>query len=126
MVTFLDPSKDYDNSYKHINNSKARDKVLEIIDNFSLIDIFREHHETLKRYTWRRTSPRKQARLDYFLVSENLISNTVQSSIEAEYRSDHSFPSISLKLTEFKTGKGIWKFNNSRTFKNLSHNKILI
>ena len=49
----LDPEKDYFNCL-HINNPKARNKVLELIENYNLTDIFREIYPEEKRYTWRK------------------------------------------------------------------------
>lgn len=109
----LNPVLDYDVNYRQINNPKAREKVLEHIETYGLVDIFREHHEDIKRYTWRKHNPLKQARLDFFLVSENLLSSSISSNIEPGYRSDHSNPKIVLKLNKFKKGKGLWKMNNS-------------
>lgn len=109
----LNPSVDYDSNYKHVNNPAARNKVLEIIENNNLIDIFREHHPDIRRYTWRRVNPVKQARLDFFLVSESLLSSVNKSKIEPGYKSDHSTPIISLSVNEFRKGKGLWKLNNS-------------
>ena len=43
----LDPDKDYSN-YRNINNPKARERVLEIIDIFNLVDIFREQYPDKK------------------------------------------------------------------------------
>lgn len=48
-----------------------------------------------------------------FLISETLLPNLHSSTIEPSYRSDHSFPVISLKFNDFKNGKGLWKFNSS-------------
>ena len=62
----LDPILDSYN-YKHVNNPKARDKVIEMINTNNMIDPFRENFPKLKRYTWRKKNPLKQARLDYFL-----------------------------------------------------------
>ena len=70
-------------------------------------------HEESRRYTWRKNNPIKQARLDFFLISENILCNILKSSIEPGYRTDHSFPNIVLKINEFKKGRGLWKFNNS-------------
>ena len=60
----LDPNKDCSN-YKHVNNPKARDRVLKFIDDKNAIDMFRETNPELKRYTWRKRNPLKQARLDF-------------------------------------------------------------
>ena len=61
----LDPDLDYFN-YKHVNNIKARDSILKIIDENNLFDAYRELHPSTKRYTWRI----KQARLDFCLLTE--------------------------------------------------------
>lgn len=45
----LKPNLDYDENYKNINNPRARDKVLELMDNCNLIDIFREQHGETRR-----------------------------------------------------------------------------
>jgi polyhydroxyalkanoate synthesis regulator phasin len=51
--------------------------------------------------------------LDYFLLSNNLISFVKNVLIENSYRSDHSGVVISLILNPVKKGRGLWKFNNS-------------
>ena len=109
----LDPELDYDQSYKKINNPRARERVLDLIDNLDLVDVFRQQHSNLKRYTWRKHSPLKQSRLDFFLVSGNLLPSIFDTNIDSGYRSDHSFPKLSLKFNDFKKGKGLWKLNNS-------------
>ena len=109
----LNSDLDYDKGYKNINNPNSRQKVLEIIENYALSDIFRELHSNSRRYTWRKNNPRKQARLDFFLISENLLPSVKTSDIDFGYRSDHSFPKLVLKFNEFKHGKGLWKYNNA-------------
>ena len=110
----LNPDLYYDDNYKNLhNNSASREKIMEFIENYSLIDIYRELHPNSRRYTWRRTNPIKQARLDFFLISKNLLSSIHKSNIEPSYRSDHSAVVLSLKINEFKRGRGFWKLNNS-------------
>ena len=108
----MDPELDLMN-YKHLNNPKARKEVLKLMDELNLKDIFREMYPTLIRYSWRKRNPLKQARLDFFLISESLLSLTTCVQYDSSYRSDHSPAVISLKLNEFIRGKGFWKFNNS-------------
>lgn len=108
----LDPNKDCSN-YKHVNNPKARDRVLKFIDEKNAIDMFRETNPELKRYTWRKRNPLKQARLDFFLTSENIIQFVKQCKIESSYRSDHSAVSLLLSFTNIEHGKSYWKHNNS-------------
>ena len=75
--------------------------------------IFLENNTLIKRYTWRKTNPFKQARLDFFFVSDKLLSSIFSSDIESGYRSDHSMPCITLSFNDFKKGRGLWKFNDS-------------
>ena len=82
-------------------------------ENYKLHDPFREAFPSFKRYTWRKRSPLKQARLDYFLLSEAMHSSVNKSSIEGSYRSDHSMITLELSFTQFKKGKPLWKHNNS-------------
>ena len=108
----LRPDIDY-NNYCHVNNPKAREKVLEIVDERCLIDPFRELFPNLHRYTWRKKNPLKQARLDFFLCTEDMLTNLKDSKIEFSYRSDHSMIVLELEFNPFLRGKGLWKFNNS-------------
>ena len=99
--------------YLRINNPRARDKVLDICAEFSLIDIWRELHMETRQYSWRTNNFNKQARLDFFLITENLFSCVKKAEITAGYRTDHSVITLTLKGTEVKTTKLFWKFNNS-------------
>ena len=67
----LDPNKDSYN-YSNVTNPHARTKVLQIMSELDLIDIFRELNPEKRRFTWRRKNPIKQARLDYFLTSRSM------------------------------------------------------
>jgi hypothetical protein len=79
----------------------------------SLIDPFRELYPDLQRYTWRKINPFKMARLDFFLITENILSNLKNCKVEPSYRSDHSMIILELEFNPFIRGKGLWKFNNS-------------
>ena len=59
--------------YVNVNNPKARDAVLSMIDQNGLIDVFRELHFDKKVYTWRRKNTNKQARLDFFFNIKRFI-----------------------------------------------------
>lgn len=108
----IDPTVDYCN-YKTINNKKARNKLLEIIQEKFMVDPYRDFHPNLRRYTWRRIRPFQQARLDFFLISENLLSSIQNCTIENSYRSDHSAILLKVKFSKFIKGKPMWKHNNS-------------
>ena len=99
--------------FKHLNNPCARNKLLEIIDNHKLKNAFRFLNPLTKRYTWRRKRPSKQARLNYFLVSDNTMDIIKNCNIKPGYRSDHSITELNIVLCKFKQGKRVWKFNCS-------------
>ena len=108
----LDPQKDC-NNYTNVNNPRSRQKVLDLISELDLIDIYRHFHPNHKRYTWRKKNPIKQARLDYFLTNRYMMDIIEKCSIQPGYRSDHSIVEMQIALNNFKQGKGLWKFNNS-------------
>ena len=49
----LNPVLDYYN-YKNVNNPKARDKVLELMENYGYVDPFRQLHVNIRRFSWRK------------------------------------------------------------------------
>ena len=108
----LDPKIDAYN-YRRVNNPKARQCVLDMKTDLDLSDIYRETHHNTKRYTWRKNNPLKQARLDYFLVSNAMSDIVKKCDIKPGYRSDHSAITFEFELNKFTTGKGVWKMNNS-------------
>ena len=119
----LKPELDYYN-YKSINNPKAREIVLELMNTKYLVDPFRENNPTKKQFTWKKRNPCKQARLDYFLISETLMQHTKSVVIDSSYRSDHSIVILALNLTNFKHGKSFWKHNNSLLLDSIYLEKI--
>ena len=106
----LNPNLDCHN-YQNINNPKARNKLLHTIQTQQLIDAFRYKYPSLQRYTWRRTKPFKQARLDFFLVTDTLIDLATSVKTVPGYRTDHSMIKLHLNINPFTRGKGTWKFN---------------
>ena len=123
----LDPEMDSMN-YVSINNPQSRAKVFEICESLAMVDSFRLSHPQLKRYTWRRKNPLKQARLDYFLVSNILTDIMTNSEILPGYRTDHSILQLTLKQSKFEKGRGYWKFNTdlltNKNYLDLIHKTI--
>ena len=108
----LNPNMDSHN-YKAINNPRALARLLDMISEQNLKDTFRLLQPSTRRYTWRRKIPIKQARLDYFLCSDNLCDHIKSSVIKPGYRSDHSIIELKIILCNFKRGRGTWKLNCS-------------
>jgi exonuclease III len=107
-----DTNLDYYN-YNYINNKRARQVVLNMKDIHALTDPWRVHYENRRRYTWFRTNPLRKARLDFFLISDELLALVDKVNINAGYRSDHSRIELCLVFSKFEKRKGFWKFNNS-------------
>ena len=109
----LDPSRDYHN-YKHVNNPRARQAVDDMTQELDLSDIWRELNPNCLRYTWRRTNPFQQSRLDFFLISDTILTLVDDADITCGYRSDHSMITLNLKFSEEKQKRNtMWKLNSS-------------
>ena len=92
----------------------CRNKLSCIIDEFDLVDIWRSKHPSSKKYTWHSSSkPPIFCRLDYFLISDNLINNVISCEQGTSYRSDHSPVILNVNLTNIDRGPGYFKLNNS-------------
>ena len=87
--------------------------LLEKIQELGLVDIQRKRNRDSKEYTWQTNNVRKQSRLDFFLISENLESLVQNIDIEAGYRTDHSLVCLEIDTKLEKRGRGLWKFNTS-------------
>ena len=81
-----------------------------MIEIYNLTDPFRELYPDPKRYTWRKRTPLKQARLDFFLISQSFNYQVHDVKIINSYRSDYCPITLQLKLNDFILGMGIWKF----------------
>jgi hypothetical protein len=85
-----------------------------MMDNLDLYDIWREFNPECRRFTWRRKTPFQQSRLDFFLVSESILSVVDDADILCGYRTDHSLVKLVLQFGQKETKrKSFWKFNAS-------------
>ena len=67
----LDPDVDC-KDYINISNPMALEQILNLMIKSNLKDSWRELNQEAREYTWRRKSSTKQARLDFFLISESI------------------------------------------------------
>ena len=108
----LDPEIDTEN-YRQVNNLRTRKTVLKLIEQDNYVDVYRLLKED-KGFTWRRLNlEKKQARLDFFLISDGNIQFVDDCLVVSGYRTDHSGIFLKLNLNENERGKCYWKFNNS-------------
>ena len=111
--TILNVDIDKKNGIKN-NHPNIRTKLLSIIEENNLTDIWRTQHQDKQQFTWHSsTRPVIFSRLDYFLLSDNLINFVKNSNIKPGYKTDHSLINVELNFDLIERGKGIFKLNNS-------------
>ena len=69
-----------------------------------LCDIFRGRNPDTRRFSWRRKTPFKQRRLDFFLVSNSMQENIESTDIIPSVGSDHS--AIKINYAPYKKVQG--------------------
>ena len=99
--------------YSRVNNPKARDVVLDLNKQKDMCDPWRILNPESVKCTWHVKDFSKGSRLDYFLISSELLSLVQGSDIKNKYRSDHSSVVLKLSFVKIPKGKSFWKFNNS-------------
>ena len=90
-------------------------EIENLCESQNLRDIWRTLNPDLSRFTWRNKSLKVQCRLDFFLVSDDLCSQTKKCEILLAPESDHSAVSIHIQsdVLAQKKGPGFWKFNTT-------------
>ena len=84
-----------------------------MMSELELTDIWRENNPDCKCYKWRKATPLKQSRLDYFLLSDYLIWNFEDADIRPGYRADHSIVDLKLSFGTESKRNTFWKFTCS-------------
>ena len=97
----------------NIYRTRSRKKIVDFMNNYELIDVYRTLHNDTRKYSWRRFNGTQRSRLDYFLVSEHLGLDIASADIMPGYYSDHSLVCVGFKTDIIKRHRPLWKFNNS-------------
>jgi hypothetical protein len=100
-------------NYLQKNYKNAQSKLLDIIEELDLNDIWRSKNPERKRYTWFGPN-HKRSRLDYFLISDDPEPLVKHVDMLVKYKSDHTPISLSVLFNNQPRGRGTWTFNNSR------------
>ncbi len=121
--------QDYQGGQKRHSNVKSNEILSILTEEFNLCDIWRNFHPHLKQYTRHQKSPKVLSRIDFILVSDNLINNCVSSKIVPGIQSDHSVVSLQFTDGQPSKGHGFWKLNchflqHDSDFINLIKDKI--
>ena len=93
-------------------NPKSNESIADLKNELSLQDPWRVNNPETKMFTWHNSSNR-QSRLDYYLISMELLNCVDVITIKPGYRSDHSIVYMHISLDFKPRGPGLWKFNNS-------------
>ena len=90
---------------------------LEACTEHQLVDIWRILNPRSHKYTWKQGTNKKnlrRSRLDFWLISTDLMYGVNQVSIEPGYASDHSLITLDLfQLDKVQQGPSFWKLNIS-------------
>ena len=107
----------FDNIDADLGKPVKKDSVKyleELMADNDLIDIWRVRNPNAKRFTWRQKSPLIQRRLDFWLVSDSLQDDIVNTSILTAIKTDHSAITLDFNsLSDQPRGPSFWKFNSS-------------
>ena len=101
---------------KPVENKKSViDKISNLINLYSMYDVWRENNLSKKQFTWRDKAFKVQCRLDYFLVSQNLVNLAKDCHIIHAPGSDHCAVKLFIQSDSLneKAWPGFWKFNAS-------------
>lgn len=107
----LNNKSDIISGYPHSKNEV--EAFNNVVKSLGLTDTWRSFHINEHDYSWSKTNPFIARRLDYCLLSDNLLQNCVDCIHMTVPNSDHKAVVIDLNDTDFQRGPGYWKFNNS-------------
>ena len=112
--TYLDSKLDKKGGISEPNSSYTSN-LINFIEEYALVDIWRKRNKNKPQFTWRGKSRMGliQSRLDYFFVSMSLESEVINAAISPSIGSDHSLVSLSFSIKNTsRRGNSFWKFNN--------------
>ena len=102
---------DYKGTRPTHSNINSRNALNSLIDEFNLMDVWRNEHPNLRVYIRHQKNPPVLSRLDYILASSDLADNISNTNIISGIKSDHSIVKCKLSTNEPPKGKGYWKLN---------------
>ena len=106
----MDPKQDRQSARVH--HPRARNVVLSSMEEMNLTDIWRAMNPDKKSLTWMADRANGSwSRIDFFLISNSLVTNCEEAYIAPSICTDHSLIALSVNVSHCKRGPGIWKFN---------------
>ena len=108
----LDVELDRENTY--YNNNKAMEEVQGIMEQYSLLDIWRARNHSKREFSWRkREKVLKASRIDLALVSGGLDHNIEIVQYLSSIKTDHRAIYMVVDMVQHERGVGYWKLNCS-------------
>lgn len=98
------------------NHKRKREIINSFMDLQNVTDIWRAQNPDKFQFSWKPKGVRglnSSSRLDYFLLSEALLSRAKAVEMKGGFQSDHSRVDLLISLAKTPRGKGLWKFNSS-------------
>ena len=107
--------KDRKSVKQRSNKHTVINEIENLCSNFALTDIWRELNPQALSFTWHDKAFKSQSRLDFFLITADLVDLTKESNIMHTPFSDHSAIMLNIQSVDQrkKSGPGFWKFNAS-------------
>ena len=108
----LDVEKDRLNTYA--NNEKSKQELINMMDEYSRKEIWRERNPGTSIYSWikgNQNNEQKASRIDYALVSMGLDQKVENCMYKSGILSDHRAFFIALDVNHVERGTGFWKMN---------------
>ena len=107
----LDVDLDRLNTYH--NNQKAKEKILDIMEQYSLKDVWRVRNPMRREFLWTKKdiSGRKASRIDFALIFAGLDSKVENCMYADASHTDHRPYFIAIDIDYIERGTGFWKLN---------------
>lgn len=106
------PDETYDRHPPKSTTSQPNPLLSNFCTSLKLIDVRRYLNPNLKQFSWLRPNATSKSRIDYWLISDNLILFVKDCAISAAPLTDHCAISLFLKPNHNTSRmKGYWKFN---------------
>lgn len=111
--TILNENLDKKGGRYEITNKMYHTMLEGMMESHDLVDCWRLYHPNKKQYSWFQHKPPIQCRLDYWLISSELLNVVDHTQIKPGFKTDHSLIKLIIKLSKLDKGRGLWKFNCS-------------
>ena len=98
---------------------KLQVRLISCLKFFNLNDVFCKTNPAKKVNTQMQFQPYMTTRLDFFLISNNLIKNVKLAIINQSLHSEYRIVSLEISINETKWEQGYWKIN-SKILNNIS------